>query len=76
MSALVDWTAVGEILVESLVAGLVIAGVFSVGARLVAVTADRRESRAGTAVPTAAAALCFLVVAVAIGYGIYFTIDK
>ncbi len=53
-----------------------IVGVFAAGARLVATASGRRVESRSSAAPAVLAVFCFLVVAAAIGYGIYFTIDK
>jgi hypothetical protein len=76
MAALIEWDTVGQIFVESLAAGVIIVAAFAFGARLVAVSGgERKAGRA--AVPTLAlAGFCFLIAALAVAYGVYFTIDK
>lgn len=83
MAPLIDWTTTGQIFVESLAAGVLIVGAFAVGARLLAMTARPAADRDGTAPASrgnpgawAGAVVCFLIVAAAVGYGIYFTVDK
>jgi len=81
MAPLIDWTTTGQIFVESLAAGVVIVGAFAVGARLLALVTARSGTggaQAGRGRPGAwaGAILCFLLVAAAVGYGIYFTVDK
>ncbi len=76
MSALIDWTTIGTIFVESLAAGVLVVAAFALGARLV--TTGREHASAGRSVAMAYATAggCFLVAAAAVGFSVYFTIDK
>lgn len=91
MSALIDWNTTGRIFVESLGAGVLVVTAFALGARLVAGAAppadDHSPARGagrgsgpglgrGSAASYALAGLCFLVAAAAVGFGVYFTVDK
>jgi hypothetical protein len=76
MAALIEWDTVGAIFGESILAGVVIVGAFAYGARLVAAGGAQHDSGRPAMLNYALAALCFLVVAAGIAYGIYFTIDK
>jgi hypothetical protein len=80
MAVLVEWNTVGEIFVESAAAGIVIVGAVALGARLVATTTGRSAGgtahRPRKAPALVVATICFLVAAAAVGYGVYFTIDK
>lgn len=90
MAALIEWDTVGTIFAQSLAAGIVIATAFACVARLLGRTAESsaggsaessdrtRQSGSGrpVALHYAAAAMCLLIVAAAVGYGVYFTIDK
>ena len=77
MATLVHWDTIGTIFVQSLAAGVVIVGAFALGARLVGSgqTEDGQVSRPSPLIYVLAA-LCFAVAAIAIAYGIYFTVDK
>jgi hypothetical protein len=76
MAALIDWGTTGAIFGESLAAGVIIAAAFAWGARLVAVGTDARHEGRSAAGSFAIAVFCFLIAAAAVGYGVYFTIDK
>jgi hypothetical protein len=76
MSALIDWGTTGEIFIESVAAGVVIAAAFALGARLVAAGGAQREQGRSRVGLLAVALVCFLIAAAAVGYGVYYTIDQ
>ncbi|WP_375474685.1 hypothetical protein [uncultured Jatrophihabitans sp.] len=81
MSDVIDWATTGQILVESLAAGVLIVAAFALGARLISSAQDgsaRPDGAAQTGLVGryALAALCFALAAAAVGLGVYLTIDK
>lgn len=70
----VNWSALGEVLLVALAAGIGTVGLFSLGI----VALDRRATastdRRPIAVPTAVSLLCFLGCALVVGYGIYLVV--
>jgi hypothetical protein len=76
MAALIEWNTVGEIFAESIGAGVVIAAAFAYGARLVAQGADGQHEGRSPTLTYLLAGLCFLLAAAAVGYGVYFVVDK
>jgi hypothetical protein len=76
VSKLIDWSVTGQILLESLAAGVLIVSAFALGARMVAVGQVHRAAGRRAAAALGAAALCFLVALVAVGVGVWFTVDK
>ncbi len=76
MSKLIDWTVTGQILLESLAAGVLIVSAFALGARMVAVGQVQRAAGRRPTAALGAAILCFLVALVAVGVGVWFTVDK
>lgn len=71
MAALIDWGTVGEVFAESLAAVLVVVAAVAAGARLLAGTGNDRRL-----VSWFAPAACFAIAFAAVGYGVFFTIDK
>jgi UDP-N-acetylmuramyl pentapeptide phosphotransferase/UDP-N-acetylglucosamine-1-phosphate transferase len=84
MSDLIDWGTTGQIFVESIAAGVVIVAAFALGARLLAAgrpdgadgATASGSAQGGAAARVALAVVCFAVAAAAVGFGVYFTIDK
>ena len=77
MAKLIDWSVTGQILVESVAAGVVIVAAFALGARHGRGRADAagRRAPAGRS-PSGPPRLCFLVALVGVGIGVWFTVDK
>jgi hypothetical protein len=80
MSKWIDYKALWEIVVVGLLAGAGLPAIFALGMRALAIpgkshvrTSDR-ELVGGSPAGTAVAALCFLIVLGAIGYGIYIVV--
>jgi fucose permease len=68
----IDWGALGQVALASLVFGIGIVTIFSFG-----ITAlSRREDGGSVAVHTAIAAACFVVCAAAVVYGLYLIIPQ
>lgn len=76
MAALIEWGTVGAIFGESLGAGIIVVGAFAIGARVLATTTGDVPVHERRGASFALAILCFLIAAAAVGYGVYFTIDK
>ena len=75
MSELIDWGATGQILLESVVAGVLIVAAFSSG-RGWSPWGRRTVPPAAARPPLWAPPACFLVAAAAVGFGVWFTVDK
>jgi hypothetical protein len=76
MAALIEWSTIGQIFVESLAAGVIIVAAFAFGARLVAAGEGQRKAGRSSMPTLALAGSFFLIAAIAVAYGVYFTIDK
>jgi len=61
---------------QSLIAGVVITTAFALGARFITVGYGNGSERRPRPGMYGLPAVCFLIVAPAIAYGVYFTIDK
>ncbi|GAA1532393.1 hypothetical protein [Kribbella lupini] len=73
----IDWSALGQVAVVSLIFGVGLAVLFSFGVTALsrrAVAVD--EKRAVSPVDTAVAGLCFLACVAAVGYGLYLIIPQ
>lgn len=77
MNQWIDYTALWEIVVVSLLAGAGLPALFAVGMRTLSIPGKGRprggtgELVGGSPAGIAAAALCFAIVLAAVGYGIY-----
>jgi hypothetical protein len=77
----IDLHAIGEIVVVGLLAGAGLPALFAIGVRALGspgkghVTTSQDEVVGGSRAGIAVAALCFLIVLAAIGYGIYIIVS-
>ena len=82
MSEWIDGTAVWEIIVFGLLAGAGLPAVFAIGIRALSMPARGRTTSGddqlvgGNPAGMAVAALCFLIVLAAIGYGIFIIVKS
>lgn len=68
----IDWGALGSVFVIALVVVVVLTALFAIGVRGLSARAVARDAgTSGGAVGTATAAICFVVCAAIVGYGIY-----
>ncbi|NEA31912.1 hypothetical protein [Streptomyces sp. SID13031] len=73
----IDWSALGQVAIASLVFGVGIAVLFAVGVTALSRRAVAIEDKKGAApVDGAVAGLCFLACIAAVGYGLYLIIPQ
>lgn len=76
MSSYVDFTAVGQTLLYSLVAVIAVVGAFSFGARTLAQAEGAKAAARPAVAQFAVAAVCFAVAAAGVIIGVWFILDK
>jgi hypothetical protein len=76
VSDYIDFSAVGQVLLYSLLAVLVVVGAFSVGALRLARAEGARESGRPATAQLAFAWLCFAVAGSGVIVGVWFILDK
>lgn len=81
MSQWIDVKAVWEIVVIGLICGAGLPAIFAIGMRAIALPArghpeDSRAIFGGNPMEIALAALCFLIVLAAVGYGIFIIVNS
>jgi len=76
VSSYVDFTAVGQVLLYSLFAVLVVVGSFSFGARTLASADGSRAAARPAAIQRAVAILCFVIAGAGVVVGVWFILDK
>ncbi|KAA9165485.1 hypothetical protein FPZ12_005260 [Amycolatopsis acidicola] len=72
----IDWAALGSVFLISLVAVVVVTGLFAVGVRGLAARATAREGGTSGGGPFTGAIACFAVCVAVVGYGIYLIVAK
>ena len=76
MNSYIDLSAVGQTLVYSLLAVVLVVGSFSVGALTLARAEGARDAARPSTVYFATALSCFAVAVVAVVLGVWFILDK
>lgn len=76
MSSYVDFSAVGQTLVYSLVAVLAVGGAFSFGARTLAQAEGAKAAARPAVAQFTVAFACFAVAAAGVVVGVWFILDK
>ena len=76
MNSYVDLTALGQVLLYSLLAVLLITGSFALGARALAQGEGARAAARPAVAQMVVAVSCFTVSAVAVAIGLWFLLDK
>lgn len=76
MNSYIDFSAVGQTLLYSLVAVVVVVGAFSVGARTLAQAEGAKAAARPNTVQFATAFSCFAIAAAGVIVGVWFILDK
>jgi hypothetical protein len=72
----IDWSALGQVAIVSLVFGVGIAVLFAVGVNALSRRTVAIEEKKGAAPDSAVAGLCFLACVAAVIYGLYLIIPQ
>jgi hypothetical protein len=70
----VNWADLGQVFLGTLVAAVLVVGLFAAGVVGLSRQAALRERGASAAIPTTGAVLCFALCVVIVGYGIFLII--
>lgn len=76
MNSYVDFSAVGQTLLYSLIAVLTVVGAFSFGARSLAQAEGAKAAARPASARFTVAFACFAVAAAGVGVGVWFILDK